>query len=124
TLRPYQHEGLMWLEHKRDAGVGGVLADDMGLGKTLQTIALLTREKEARRMDIPSLVITPTSLVFNWQSEFEKFAPHLRVLCYTGPRRHRLIPDFARTEVIITSYPVLVRDLTPLTDREFHYVIL
>lgn len=124
TLRPYQHEGLMWLEHKRDAGVGGVLADDMGLGKTLQTIALLAREKEARRMDIPSLIVTPTSLVFNWEREIKRFAPHLRVICYTGPRRHRLIPEFSKAEVIITSYPVLIRDLTPLTDREFHYVIL
>ncbi len=123
-LRPYQHEGLMWLEHKRDAGVGGVLADDMGLGKTLQTIALLAREKEARRMDIPSLVVAPTSLVGNWKREFEKFAPHVRVITYSGPRRHRLIPDFSKAEVIITSYPVLIRDLTPLTDREFHYVII
>lgn len=123
-LRPYQHEGLMWLEHKRDAGVGAVLADDMGLGKTLQTISLLAREKEARRMDIPSLIVAPTSLVQNWKREFEKFAPHIRVLCYTGPRRHRLIPEFQRSEVIVTSYPVLIRDLTPLTDREFHYVIL
>ncbi len=123
-LRPYQHDGLMWLEHKRDAGVGGVLADDMGLGKTLQTIALLAREKEARRMDIPTLIVTPTSLVENWAREFEKFAPHLRILTYTGPRRHRKIQDFSRAEVIITSYPVLIRDLTPLTDREFHYVIL
>lgn len=123
-LRPYQHEGLMWLEHKRDAGVGGVLADDMGLGKTLQTIALLAREKEARRMDIPSLVVAPTSLVGNWERELQKFAPHIRVMTYTGPRRHRKIPEFNKAEVIITSYPVLIRDLTPLTDREFHYVIL
>ncbi len=124
TLRPYQHEGLMWLEHKRDAGVGGVLADDMGLGKTLQTISLLCREKEARRMDIPTLIVAPTSLTQNWRREFEKFAPHIRVLCYTGARRHRLISKFESAEVIITSYPVLIRDLTPLTDREWHYVIL
>jgi len=123
-LRPYQHEGLMWLEHKRDAGVGGVLADDMGLGKTLQTIALLAREKEARRMDIPSLIVTPTSLTSNWKREMEKFAPHLRVLVYTGPKRHRLVSQFEKNEIIITSYPVLIRDLTPLTDREFHYVII
>lgn len=124
TLRPYQHEGLMWLEHKRDAGVGGVLADDMGLGKTLQTIALLCREKEARRLDIPSLIVGPTSLVQNWRREFEKFAPHIRVLCYTGARRHKLVPQFENVEVIVTSYPVLIRDMTPLTDREWHYVIL
>ncbi len=124
SLRPYQHEGLMWLEHKRDAGVGAVLADDMGLGKTLQTIALLAREKEARRMDIPTLIVAPTSLVFNWQRELERFAPHIRAAIYTGPRRHRLIPDFHKAEVIVTSYPVLIRDLTPITDREYHYVIL
>jgi len=124
TLRPYQHEGLMWLEHKRDAGVGGVLADDMGLGKTLQTIALLAREKEARRMDIPTLIVAPTSLVQNWQREFKKFAPHIRVISYTGPKRHRRIPEFENAEVIVTSYPVLIRDLTPLTEREYHYVIL
>ena len=124
TLRPYQHEGLMWLEHKRDAGVGAVLADDMGLGKTLQTIALLCREKEARRMDIPSLIVAPTSLVDNWHRELRRFAPHIRVVIYAGPRRHRLIGEFHKAEVIVTSYPVLIRDLTPLTDREFHYVIL
>jgi superfamily II DNA or RNA helicase len=123
-LRPYQHEGLMWLEHKRDAGVGAILADDMGLGKTLQTIALLAREKEARRMDIPSLILTPTSLVDNWEREIEKFAPHLRVVTYSGPGRHAKITHFNRAEIIITSYPILIRDLTPLTDREFHYVIL
>lgn len=123
-LRGYQHEGLMWLEHKRDAGVGAVLADDMGLGKTIQTIALLAREKEARRMDIPSLIVTPTSLVDNWRRELEKFAPHLRVINYSGPQRHHQIPEFRRAEIIITSYPILIRDLTPLTDREFHYVIL
>lgn len=124
TLRSYQQEGLTWLEHKRDVGVGAILADDMGLGKTLQTIALLAREKEARRLDIPSLIVAPTSLVFNWQRELAKFAPHIRVVVYAGPRRHQLIGDFHRAEVIITSYPVLIRDLTPLTDREFHYVIL
>ena len=123
-LRPYQHEGLMWLEHKRDAGVGAVLADDMGLGKTLQTIALLAREKEARRLDIPSLIVAPTSLVQNWERELRKFAPHIRVVPYVGPKRHQTINDFHKYEVIITSYAVLIRDLTPLTDREFHYVIL
>src|SRR5690606_5578495 len=124
TLRSYQQDGLTWLEHKRDVGVGAILADDMGLGKTLQTIALLAREKEARRLDIPSLIVAPTSLVFNWQRELSKFAPHIRVLVYAGPKRHLQISNFERAEVIITSYPVLIRDLTPLTDREFHYVIL
>ncbi|NLE84770.1 MAG: DEAD/DEAH box helicase [Myxococcales bacterium] len=124
TLRPYQHEGLMWLEHLRDAGVGGVLADDMGLGKTLQTISLLAREKEARRMEIPTLIVTPTSLVGNWQRELEKFAPHIRVLAFTGTRRHKLWGQLDRAEVVITSYPILLRDLERLSERTYHYVIL
>ncbi len=123
TLRPYQHEGLMWLEHLRDNEVAGVLADDMGLGKTLQTIALLAREKEARRMDRPSLIVGPTSLVGNWKRELEKFAPHVRALVFTGSKRHAWWARFDQAEVVITSYPILIRDLTKLQKRKFHYVI-
>lgn len=124
TLRPYQHEGLIWLEHLRDAQVGGVLADDMGLGKTLQTIALLAREKEARRTDLPSLLVAPTSLVENWERECEKFAPHLRVLRYTGPKRSRRFPRIPQADLVVTSYPILIRDVDKLSEQEFHYVIL
>jgi SNF2 family DNA or RNA helicase len=123
-LRPYQHEGLMWLEHKRDAGVGGVLADDMGLGKTLQTISLLAREKEARRMDRPSLVIAPKSLLGNWQKELRRFTPHLRVFCHDGPRRHQKADEFDRADVVLCSYPIACRDLVSLSEREYHYLIL
>ncbi len=124
TLRPYQHEGLVWLEHLRDNDMGGVLADDMGLGKTLQTISLLAREKEARRMDQPSLIVTPTSLVGNWNRELDKFAPHIRTLVFTGTKRHKQWGDFDRAEVVITSYPILIRDLEKIQEREYHYVIL
>jgi len=123
-LRHYQEEGLTWMEHLRDAGAGGVLADDMGLGKTLQTIALLCREKEARRMDRPSLIVAPTSLVPNWHKELTKFAPHLRVFSHTGPGRHRRAASFDRAEVVLTSYPLAIRDLVSLSGREYHYVIL
>ncbi len=123
TLRPYQHEGLMWLEHLRDNDVAGVLADDMGLGKTLQTIALLAREKEARRTELPSLIVAPTSLTGNWKRELEKFAPHIRTLVFTGAKRHRLQNRLDQAEVVITSYPVLIRDLTELQKRSYHYVI-
>lgn len=123
-LRSYQEEGLRWMEHLRDAGAGGILADDMGLGKTLQTISLLCREKEARRMDRPSLIVAPTSLVHNWQKELAKFAPHLRVFLHTGPRRHQKAAEFDRAEVVITSYPIAIRDLVGLSGREYHYVIL
>jgi len=123
-LRPYQHDGLMWLEHLRKIGVGGVLADDMGLGKTLQTIALLAREKEGRRGDLPTLIVTPTSLVGNWQREFEKFAPQLRVTDYVGPRRHKSFEKLAQHDVVITSYPILIRDQEKLVEQHLHYVIL
>jgi superfamily II DNA or RNA helicase len=123
TLRPYQHEGLMWLEHLRDNEVAGVLADDMGLGKTLQTIALLAREKEARRTELPSLIVGPTSLVGNWKRELEKFAPHIRALVFTGHKRHTLWSRFDQAEVVITSYPILIRDLPKLQERKYHYII-
>jgi len=67
TLRPYQQEGLRWLQHLRAHGAGGILADDMGLGKTLQTIAHLVAEKEAGRLDLPALIVAPTSVVGNWR---------------------------------------------------------
>jgi len=123
-LRPYQVEGVRWLEHRRDAGVGAILADDMGLGKTLQTIALLAREKDCRRMDLPSIIVAPKSLLSNWERELQKFAPHIRSLVYAGPKRHAALAELHRVEVIITSYPVLIRDLSPLSDREFHYVVI
>ncbi|HMJ11384.1 MAG TPA: SNF2-related protein, partial [Polyangiaceae bacterium] len=78
TLRPYQEDGVNWLQSLRENEAGGVLADDMGLGKTLQTIAHLIMEKEAHRMDAPTLVVVPTSLVGNWQAELKRFAPCLR----------------------------------------------
>lgn len=122
-LRPYQHQGLTWLEHLRDAGLGGILADDMGLGKTLQTIALLSREKEARRIDRPCLIVTPTSLTGNWLRELHKFAPHLQVAQYCGSKRRQTL-ETSRADVLLTSYPLLVRDADLLIKHEFHYVIL
>jgi len=124
NLRSYQHEGLSWLEHMRDVGAGAVLADDMGLGKTLQTIALLSREKEARRLDRPCLVVCPTSLVGNWLKELAKFAPHLRLLEYQGPKRAEKRPLFGRSDVIVTSYPIAIRDKTELLQLELHYLII
>jgi superfamily II DNA or RNA helicase len=123
-LRPYQREGLDWLSHLREHGVGGVLADDMGLGKTIQTIALLSREKEARRTDRPSLIVVPTSLVEVWRRELAKFAPHLRVLVLHGKRRRAGFSKLGGIEVAITTYALLSRDLTRFKAHEYHYVIL
>jgi superfamily II DNA or RNA helicase len=124
TLRPYQQEGLAWLQHLRAHDAGGVLADDMGLGKTLQTIAHLLAEKEAGRLDLPALVVTPTSLVGNWRRELQRFAPQLRVAILYGPRRREAMPGLARNDVVVTTYPVLVRDEEALAKRAWSTVIL
>jgi superfamily II DNA or RNA helicase len=124
TLRPYQAEGLAWLQHLRTHEAGGVLADDMGLGKTLQAIAHLVTEKEAGRLDRPALVVTPTSLVGNWRRELAKFAPHLKVLVLHGPGRRPLYYKIDHADVVLTTYPVLVRDEERLAQRHFHLVLL
>ncbi|MEZ4226414.1 MAG: DEAD/DEAH box helicase [Polyangiaceae bacterium] len=123
-LRPYQQDGLTWLCHLRDHGVGGVLADDMGLGKTLQTIALLAVEKEARRMDLPTLVVVPTSLVHGWKQQIRQFAPHLRVKVLHGKKRHDTWDKLGQADVVLTTYSVLWRDLDKFRQQQWHYVIL
>ncbi|MCB9586923.1 MAG: DEAD/DEAH box helicase [Polyangiaceae bacterium] len=124
TLRSYQHEGLTWMQHLREHGACGVLADDMGLGKTLQTIAHLTKEKEEHRTDLPSLVLVPTSLIGNWQRETKKFAPHLKICVLHGPKRHERFERASKADVVLTTYPLLVRDIDRLEEMDFHYVIL
>jgi non-specific serine/threonine protein kinase len=123
-LRPYQAEGVAWLQHLRAHGAGGVLADDMGLGKTLQTIAHLLAEKQARRLDRPAMIITPTSLVGNWQSELAKFAPDLSVLALHGASRHARFAEIASHDVVITTYPLIVRDIDELLATELHLLVL
>ena len=124
TLRSYQQTGVEWLQHLRSCGVGGILADDMGLGKTLQTIAHITVEQSAGRLTEPALVVSPTSLCRNWEREIQKFAPHLKTVVLQGPKRHGRYAEAKRADVVITSYPVLVRDLEKLAERDFHLLIL
>ena len=124
TLRPYQQEGLAFLQNLRAHGAGGILADDMGLGKTLQTIAHIVKEKEEGRMDRPCLVIAPTSLAGNWQRELAKFAPSLKVAVYHGPKRRRMLPQLDRADVVITTYPLLARDEEVFAERSFYLQIL
>ena len=124
TLRPYQAEGLSWLQRLRVLGVGGVLADDMGLGKTLQTIALLAGEKQAGRLDRPSLCVMPTSLIGNWQREIAKFAPSLRVTALHGPKRRSLFPAAFASDIVLTTYPLLLRDLARFQNERFYYLVL
>ena len=123
-LRDYQVQGFKWLKTMSEYGFGGILADDMGLGKTLQVIALLCAEYE-REVDKPSLIVTPSSLVFNWQAEFERFAPHLRVLTMTGTvsERSKKLSTLNNYDVILTSYDLLRRDIKEY-EAAFKYVIL
>ncbi|MEO0813575.1 MAG: SNF2-related protein, partial [Myxococcota bacterium] len=124
TLREYQIEGVAWMQHLREQGLGGLMADDMGLGKTIQTIAHLLLEKESGRMDRPSLVLAPTSLVGNWEREIAKFAPSLRVVTYHGAKRQKRLADFCVADVVLSTYPLLVRDEDIFSTRDFHLVVL
>jgi superfamily II DNA or RNA helicase len=128
-LRPYQREGVAWLQHLRASGTGGVLADDMGLGKTLQTIAHLLAEREAGRLgpatgQPPALVVTLTSVAPNWLRELAKFAPDLKVLPLFGPARRARFAEIPAHDVIVTTYPLLARDRDELAAHRFHIAIL
>jgi superfamily II DNA or RNA helicase len=122
-LRPYQRIGLGFMQWLRERESGGVLADDMGLGKTLQTIAHIATEHAEGRLRTPALVVTPTSLVGNWHRELRKFAPHLRVLVLTGADRHRRRIDIPEHHVVITSYPLLLRDRAAFVGTRFHMMV-
>ncbi len=123
-LRHYQLEGLAWLQFLREQGLAGILADDMGLGKTAQTLAHLLLEKQSGRMDRPSLVVLPTSLIFNWKREAERFAPQLKLLSLHGKERAEHFPLIAEHDVVLTTYPLLWRDEAALLEHNYHLLIL
>ncbi len=126
ALRDYQKRGYDWMFALDRMRMGGILADDMGLGKTAQIIALLQTTREAGRT---SLVVAPTSLTYNWLSEFRKFAPDLSVTVLTGngAQRAGLIRHFTThgdVDVVISSYPLIRRDIALMKDYPFRFVIL
>lgn len=123
-LRPYQYEGLNWLQFLREYQFNGVLADDMGLGKTLQALAHLLIEKEAGRADRPTLVIAPTSLMSNWRREAEKFTPSLKILTLHGPEREQYFEQLSSYDLVFTTYALVLRDEEFYRQHEFHYLIL
>jgi superfamily II DNA or RNA helicase len=123
-LRPYQQDGVAWLQHLRAHDAGGVLADDMGLGKTLQTIAHILIEKQHGRLDRPAMIVTLTSLVGNWQRELARFAPSLRVCVYHGPDRAARRAEIASHDVAITTYPLVARDRDHLAAIPLHLLVL
>ncbi len=124
ALRPYQLEGLAWLQHLVRHDLAGILADDMGLGKTAQTLAHLLTEKHAGRLDLPALVILPTSLVFNWETEAARFTPGLKMLNLHGADRHARFDELDGVDVALTTYPLLWRDAEALQAREWSLLIL
>ncbi len=123
-LRPYQKQGLDWLQHLRAHGLGGFLADDMGLGKTAQTIAHLVFEHAAGRLDRPALIVVPTSLITNWTAELTKFAPHLRTAVLHGLDRHERRQTLDGVHVVITTYTLIARDVVEMKALPWHVVVL
>ncbi|GBD44134.1 RNA polymerase-associated protein RapA [bacterium HR40] len=123
-LRPYQRQGLSWLQFLADCGLSGVLADDMGLGKTLQTIAHILLEKEKGRLDRPALVVAPTSLLPTWRNEVRRFAPQLRLLVLHGNSRHDQFRLIDRSDLVVTSYTLLLRDHEHLLPRHWRLCVL
>lgn len=123
-LRDYQHHGLNWLAFLDKNQLGGCLADDMGLGKTLQTIAFLQHLKIKNPKSPPSLIIAPTSLIFNWRNEIEKFCPTLKMLTFVGLNRAENKDIFNKFDLIISTYGSLLNDIEFLKDFRFNYVIL
>ncbi len=123
-LRPYQREGLRWLNALAEAGVGGVLADDMGLGKTLQLITHLLSLKQGGALTQPALVVVPTSLIPNWQSEVARFAPTLKLLTLHGPQRAEDFDQLGAQDIVLTSYALLPRDVASLRQQSFALIVL
>lgn len=124
TLRDYQKKGVDWLNFLREYQLGGILADDMGLGKTIQTLAHLMIEKASKRLDKPCLIIAPTSLMGNWYDEARQFAPSLKVITSQGHSRKNLMTEFSSADVILTTYPLIVRDKEILLEHEYYMIIL
>ena len=121
-LRHYQEAGYQWFKSLSEYHLGGILADDMGLGKTIQTIAYLLSEKS----DIPHLVVVPSSVIYNWRNECERFAPslHVEVIAGTPLEREQLIEQAADADVWITSYGTIRQDIDLYRSRQFHAFIL
>ncbi|MFN0195508.1 MAG: SNF2-related protein [Planctomycetaceae bacterium] len=123
-LRPYQKEGLGWLKFLQDFRFGGCLADDMGLGKTVQLLALLEDRCSQRKKRIPSLVVVPKSLLFNWSMECHRFTPNLKIMEYAGIDRTELREKIAKHDIVLTTYGMMRRDVLYLKDIAFDYVVL
>jgi len=117
-LRPYQKQGVYWMTFLAANGFGGILADEMGLGKTIQALAFL------RAAGGVSLIVCPSSLIHNWKREAGRFCPELPILLLEGPERHDRFAKASEARLLITSYPLLRRDIDRYRGMEFSTVIL
>jgi SNF2 family DNA or RNA helicase len=122
TLRDYQKAGFQWLCTLDSLEWGGCLADDMGLGKTLQTLTFLTHVNTSKKHT--HLIVCPTSLIYNWESEILKFCKHLKYHIHYGSERADSSTHFADFDIVITSYGILRSDIKKMIQFSFHYIIL
>lgn len=123
TLRPYQLQGVSYLNFLREYGFGGILADEMGLGKTIQTLSFIQLMVE-KGADGPNLIVVPTSVLPNWEREAEKFVPHLTRLVIYGTRRENMFAKIGSSHLVMTTYALLRRDLEELEKYEFNAIFL
>ncbi|MDO9152178.1 MAG: DEAD/DEAH box helicase [Paludibacter sp.] len=121
-LRHYQQQGYNWLRLLDEMGLGGCLADDMGLGKTIQALCLLQLMKEKNRGT--SLLVVPTSLVYNWEQEAARFTPEIKMYVHTGNQRAKDFENIGEPDILLTSYAILRRDKHFFTKERFNYIIL
>ena len=119
-LRDYQEEGFRWVSRLAKWNVGACLADDMGLGKTIQTLALLLQ----RGSEGPALIVAPTSVCYNWESEVEKFAPTLTPLMYRGNEREALIESASERDLVIATYGLLQQDSELFLNKKWNTIVL
>ncbi|MFY0644168.1 MAG: DEAD/DEAH box helicase [Bacteroidia bacterium] len=124
TLRPYQIDGLSWLMFLYRNGFGGILADDMGLGKTVQTLAFLQKILEEQESPTQILLVAPTSLLYNWQNEAQKFTPDLNTYVHTGGNRLKRRELFQDFDLIITSYGLMRNDHHIFSEEDFLCIVL
>jgi len=123
-LRPYQLDGIGWLGFLAEFSFNGILADDMGLGKTLQTLAHILNENTTGRLERPTLIVAPTSLLGNWKREAAKFTPTLIAEVWHGSDRKSQGLDFEKCDIVITSYALVTRDIEMLNDQNFGFIVL
>ena len=129
-LRPYQVTGYKWLRTLAEHNLGGILADDMGLGKTLQSIVFIASILQEKRSEnapqLNFLVVCPTSLAYNWLDEIENYAPFIKAAVVSGtpPERREIIEKYEDYDVLITSYPLIRRDITLYEAINFHTVFI